>query len=130
MHTTLDATTMPAAPTAAAVPNVSFDHAAAAKEGWAVVDCGLSFEGAPQAQLQRFDELPEGKPVSPLHGLIAEDRDAWIYVAARARAGSELHRAALGAVGDVERMLIEAIASGDPSVKQPVAQPPEGGGAW
>lgn len=83
-------------------PTAPFDHAAAAREGWVVVDCGLSFEGARQAQLQRLDALSDGKPAFP------EDRDAWVHVIARARAGSTLHRAALGAVDDVERMLIEA----------------------
>jgi hypothetical protein len=36
----------------------------------------------------------------------ASDRDAWLHVIARA--GSALHRAALDAVDDTERMLIEA----------------------
>ena len=89
-------------------PTAPFDHAAAAKEGWAVVDCGPSFEGAPQAQLQRLDAPPDCKPVNPLRGAAVEDRDAWAHVVARARAGSALHRAALDAVDDVERMLIEA----------------------
>ena len=37
-----------------------------------------------------------------------DDRDAWLHVVTRARAGSALHRAALDAVDDTERMLIEA----------------------
>lgn len=90
------------------VPIAPFDHAAAAKEGWAVVDCGPSFEGAPQAQLQRLDAPPDGKSVRPLRSPTVEDRHAWTHVVTRARAGSALHRAALAAVDDVERMLIEA----------------------
>lgn len=82
-------------------PTAPFDHAAAAKEGWAVVDCGPSFEGAPQSRLQPI--------AGPRDGRLAftEDRDAWAHVVARARAGSVLHRAALDAVDDMERMLIE-----------------------
>lgn len=89
-------------------PTAPFDHAAAAKEGWAVIDCGPSFDGAPQAQLQCLDAPPDGKSVSSHHGPTTEDRRVWAHVVARARAGSALHRAALDAVDDVERMLIEA----------------------
>ena len=84
----------------------TFDHAAAAKEGWAVSDCGSSFEGARQAQLQRLDALPDGQPA------FADDRDAWMHVVARARAGSILHREALAAVDDMERLLIRASCGG------------------
>ena len=84
----------------------TFDHAAAAREGWAVSDCGPSFEGARQAQLQRLDVPPDGQPA------FADDRDAWMHVVARARAGSSLHRAALDAVDDMERLLIRASCGG------------------
>lgn len=80
----------------------SFDRDAAALEGWAVVDCGPSFDGAFTAQLQRLDTPPDGRPG------FAEDRDAWLHVVSRARAGSTLHRAALDAVDEVERMTIDA----------------------
>ena len=80
----------------------SFDQDAAAREGWAVVPCGPSFDGAFTAQLQRLNAPPDGHPA------FAEDRHAWLHVVSRARAGSALHRAALDAVDEVERMLIEA----------------------
>lgn len=85
-----------------ATPTAPFDHDAAAREGWAVVACGPTFEGAFERQLQRLDTPPGGGPA------FAEDRDAWLHVVSRARAGSVLHRAALDAVDEVERMLIEA----------------------
>lgn len=107
MHITLDASMAPAAPLTAVVTIAPLDVAAAAKEGWAVVDCGPSFDGAPQAQLQCLDAPPDGKSVSPHHGPTTEDRQVWAHVVARARAGSALHRAALDAVDDMERMLIE-----------------------
>ena len=88
-------------------PTTPFDYAAAAKEGIGrlcrpiVVDCGPSFEGAPQSRLQPIAEPRDGRLA------FTEDRDAWAHVVARARAGSALHRAALDAVDDMERMLIE-----------------------
>ena len=85
---------------------ITFDYAAAAKEGWAVSDCGPSFEGATQVQLQRLDVPPDGQPA------FADDRDVWMHVVARARAGSSLHRDALAAVDDMERMLIRASCGG------------------
>ena len=84
----------------------TFDHAAAAQEGWAVSDCGPSFEGAAQAQLQRLDAPPDGQPA------FSEDRDAWMHVVAQARAGSALHRDALAAVDDMERLLIRVSCGG------------------
>jgi len=79
-----------------------FDHAAASREGWNVSECSGDCDRQPQTQLQRVDVPEDGKPP------FADDRDAWLYVVTRARAGSALHRAALAAVNDVERMLIEA----------------------
>ena len=79
-----------------------FDNAAASREGWALFDCGSDPEGRPQLQLQREDAPEDREPP------FASDRDAWEHVVARARAGSALHRAALDAVDDTERMLIEA----------------------
>ena len=84
----------------------TFDHDAAAREGWAVRDCGPSFEGAAQAQLQRLDAPPGSQPA------FGDDREAWMHVVARARAGSALHRAALDAVDDMERLLIRASCGG------------------
>ena len=83
-----------------------FNHDAAAQEGWAVRDCGPSFEGAPRAQLQCLDAPPGGQPA------FGEDREVWMHVVARARAGSALHRAALAAVDDMERLLIRASCGG------------------
>ena len=89
----------------------AFDHAAARREGprksrcdfaGDVFDCGPDPEGRPRFQLQREDAPEDREPP------FASDRDAWKHVVARARAGSALHRAALDAVDDTERMLIEA----------------------
>lgn len=87
-------------------PTIPFDPAAAEREGWGVFDCGPSFEGAPQAQLQRLDAPPGGQPA------FGDDHAAWMHVVARARAGSALHRAALDAVDDIERLLIRAACGG------------------
>ena len=83
--------------------NLSFDNADAAREGWALFECGPDPEGRPQIQLQREDAPEDREPP------FADDRDAWLHVVTRARAGSTLHRAALDAVDDTERMLIEAV---------------------
>ncbi len=80
----------------------TFDRAAARREGWDVFDRGHATDGTPQLQLQRLDAPEDGEPPFP------GDRDAWAHVVARARAGSALHQAALDAVDDTERMLIEA----------------------
>ena len=82
--------------------SLSFDTAAAAREGWALFDCGPDRDGRPQIQLQREGAPEDREPPFP------DDRDAWLHVVTRARAGSALHRAALDAVDDTERMLIEA----------------------
>ena len=84
------------------IPALSFDHAAARCEGWDVFRCGADPDGRPQLHLQRIDVPEDGTPPFP------DDRDAWELVVTRARAGSVLHRAALDAVDDTERMLIEA----------------------
>lgn len=83
-------------------PTLVFDHVAARRDGWDVFDCGPDPEGRPQIQLQREDAPEDREPP------FASDRDAWEHVVTRARAGSALHRAALDAVNDTERMLIEA----------------------
>ena len=79
-----------------------FDNTAASHEGWALFDCGPDDDGKPQIQLQREDFPSDGEPS------FADDRDAGEHVVTRARAGSALHRAALDAVDNTERMLIEA----------------------
>jgi len=81
---------------------VLFNQDAARREGWDVFDCDLDPEGQHQFQLQRIDTPEDGTPPFP------DDRDAWQHVVTRARAGSALHRAALDAIDDTERMLIEA----------------------
>ena len=82
--------------------SLSFDNATAAREGWGVFDCGPDPGGRPQLHLRRIDAPEDGTPAFP------DDRDAWELVVTCARAGSALHRAALDAVDDTERMLIEA----------------------
>mgnify|MGYP001788404226 FL=1 len=79
-----------------------FSHDAARIEGWDVFDCDLDPEGRHQFQLQRIDTPDDGTPPFP------DDRDAWQHVVTQARTGSALHRAALDAVDDTERLLIEA----------------------
>jgi len=88
----------------ALLPNktVLSNHDAARREGWDVFYCDLDPEGQHRFQLQRIDTPEDGTPPFP------DDRDAWQHVVTRARAGSALHRAALDAVDDTERMLIEA----------------------
>ena len=83
-------------------PTLVLDHAAARREGWDVFDCGPDPEGRPRLQLQREDTPEDREPP------FASDRDAWEHVVTRARAGSVLHRAALDAVDDTERMSIKA----------------------
>ena len=83
-------------------PTLVLDHAAARREGWDVFDCGPDPEGRPRLQLQREDAPEDREPP------FASDRDAWKHVVTRARAGSALHRAALDAVDDTERLSIEA----------------------
>lgn len=84
------------------IKTVLFNHDIAKREGWDVFDCGLNHEGKPEIQLQREDCPEDGEPA------FANDRDAWQHVVTQARAGSALHRAALDAIDDTERMLIEA----------------------
>ena len=72
------------------------------KEGWTVSECGANPDGSRIVQLQRLDSQQPELPS------FADDRDAWDYVVARARAGSAPHRAVLQQVDDVERFLIEA----------------------
>ena len=83
-------------------PSLIFDHAAARCEGWDVSDCGPDPGGRDQFRLCRIDAPEDDTPP------FADDRDAWEHAVTRARAGSALHRAALDAADDTERMLIEA----------------------
>lgn len=85
-------------PVASSAP---FDNAAAEQEGWGVFDCRPP-DGNWGLQIQGIDFPEDGEP------LFASDKEAWTHVVGRARAGSELHRAALAAVDPVERALIEA----------------------
>ena len=78
------------------------DHAAARREGWQVVACGHDPECGRCVQIRRVPAMPGGSPA------FAADHDAWEHVVHLARAQSKLHRAALDAVDDIERMLIEA----------------------
>jgi len=91
---------MPALPQGQAV---LLNHdGAARREGWDVFHYGPDPEGRRQFRLCRVDAPEDGEPPFP------DDRDAWEHVVAQARAGSALHQAALDAVDDTERMLIEA----------------------
>lgn len=81
--------------------NISFDHAAAAREGWTVSEAEALADGTPGVQLQRIDCPEDGQPS------FRDDVDAWQHVVARARTGSRLHRRALALVDKVERALIE-----------------------
>ena len=82
-----------------ATPSFPFDQTAAEREGWGLADAGPHPDGTPAMELQTLRQGGAG---------FLSDRDVWEHVVARAREGSELHRAALAAVDDVERALIEA----------------------
>lgn len=78
------------------------DHAAVRREGWEVVECGHDPECGARVEIRRVPGMADGSPT------FAADHDAWEHVVQQARSGSKLHRAALDAVDDIERMLIEA----------------------
>ena len=79
-----------------------FDFEAAHREGWTVAEAEPNTDGTPGVQLQRLDTHDGTAPGLP------GDKDAWVYVVARARAGSERHRQALALLDPCERFLIEA----------------------
>jgi len=83
-------------------PGAPFDDTEAEQEGWGLFDCGPNPDGTRWMQLQRIDLPDESDPP------FGTDDAAWRHVVAQARAGSQLHRAALAAVDPVERALIEA----------------------
>ena len=82
-----------------ATPSFPFDWTMAEREGWGLAGAGFHTNGSPIMELQAIGES---------HPALADDQAAWAHVVARARQGSDLHRAALAAVDDVERTLIEA----------------------
>ncbi len=100
--TTATATAPVAAPTLPASPIADLDLRTAWQEGWTLAFLGLLSDGSHRIELKRID--------TPAAGALgfARDHDAWDHVVARARAGSALHRDALGRVDRLERMLIEA----------------------
>ena len=102
METEKEETPMQVLMTIPADPAAPFDNSVAADEGWGVIDAGPAPDGGMLLQLHRIAGPSEGSAV------FGGDEDAWAHVVARARAGSELHRAALAAVNDIERALIEA----------------------
>ena len=85
-----------------AVPSAPLADTVAEQEGWGLFDCGPNPDGSREVQLQRIDCPADGR--APFDS----DKAAWAHVVTRARAGSELHRAALAAADPVERALIEA----------------------
>ncbi len=85
-----------------AAPSAPFDNTVAEQEGWGLFFCGPNPEGTQELQIQRIDCSEDGEPP------FDSDEAAWRHVVTRARAGSDLHRAALVAVDPVERALIEA----------------------
>ena len=94
------------------------DHAATRREGWEVVECGHEFEGGLRVQLRPVAGMADGSPCFAAdHDVLQSasrpvppgDRHRrWEHVVHQARTRSQLHRAALDAVDDTERMLIEA----------------------
>jgi hypothetical protein len=82
-----------------ATPSFPFDRTVAEREGWGLAEAGFHTNGTPIMELQAIQDN---------HPALADDQAAWAHVVARARQGSDLHRAALAAVDDVERTLIEA----------------------
>ena len=79
-----------------------FDFKAAHREGWTVAEAEPNTDGSPGVQLQRLDTHDGTAPSFP------GDQEAWVYVVARARAGSERHQQALTLLDPCERLLIEA----------------------
>ena len=82
-----------------ATPSFRFDQTVAEREGWGLAGAGFHADGTPITELQAIQDG---------HSDLTDDQAAWRHVVARARLGSDLHRAALAAVGDMERTLIEA----------------------
>ena len=102
METEKEETPMQNLMTIPADPDAPFDNSVATDEGWGVIDAGPAPDGGMLLQLHRIAG-PSGSS-----GTFGGDEDAWAHVVARARDGSALHRAALAAVNDIERALIEA----------------------
>jgi hypothetical protein len=102
METTTMATAPVAAPTPPVSPVADLDLRTAWQEGWTLAFLGLLSDGSHRIALKRID-IPAAGTLG-----FAEDHDAWDHVVTRARAGSALHRDALGRVDRLERMLIEA----------------------
>ena len=75
---------------------------AAHREGWTVAEAEPNTDGSPGVQLQRLDTHDGTAPS------FSGDQEAWVYVVARARAGSERHQQALTLLDLSERSLIEA----------------------
>ncbi len=71
----------------------------AEREGWGLAGAGAHTDGT---QIMELQAIHDGHPD------LADEHAAWAHVMARARQGSDLHRAALAAVDDAERTLIEA----------------------
>ena len=78
------------------------DFDAAHREGWTSAEAKPNTDGSPGVQLQRLDTHDGTAPVFP------GDREAWVYVVVRARAGSEQHQQALTLLDSCERFLIKA----------------------
>jgi hypothetical protein len=80
-----------------------FDFERAKRENWTLSDLGRFKDGSPHVELQRIDKPPVGGRV------FFDDKAAWGYVVAQARAGSLFHRQALDLVDRRERLGIETL---------------------
>lgn len=103
MFTQPQHSTGPARPTSQLHPDAlvpPLDQEAGRAEGWEVARSGSGRDA--QAQLRRIEPAPGAEPA------FGSDYDVWHHAVRMARAGSDLYRAALAAVDDTERMLIEA----------------------
>jgi len=79
----------------------TFDEAAARREGWVILGCGVDESGCRRVELQRLDNSGPGEDT------FSDDLTAWLHVAERARQGSVLHLQAFALIDPIERALIE-----------------------
>ena len=80
-------------------PSFPFERTVAERKDWVLADASFHTDGMPVMELQATQDG---------HPDLIDDQAAWKHVVAHARQGSDLHRAALAAVDNVERTLFEA----------------------